>query len=100
MEARRGAERARKAAALAQQEAKRSQESFEQQERALLEKRGAYEQWLVWLNRLKAGDPVYVKTFGKAGQVVRMQLHKQSAIVSIGMIDHEVQLTVLSKPTE
>lgn len=100
LEARRGAERARKAAALAQQEAKRSQESFQEQERILREERAAHEQWLVWLNCLQAGDPVYVSTFGKSGQVVRMQLHKQSAIVSIGMIDHEVQLTVLSRPTE
>ncbi|MCH8854248.1 MAG: hypothetical protein IID41_16590, partial [Planctomycetes bacterium] len=81
-------------------EAKRSQESFHKQEKVVREERAAYEQWLVWLNRLQAGDPVYVKTFGKAGQVVRMQLHKQSAIVSIGMIDHEVQLTVLSRPAE
>ena len=69
-------------------------------ERVLRDERAAYGQWLVWLKGLKTGDSVYVSTFGKSGQVVRMQLHKQSAIVSIGVIDHEVQLTVLSRPAE
>ena len=94
------AERARKAATQAQLEAKRSQASFEQKERELRDKRAAYEQWLAWLNNLRPGDPVHVATFGKSGTVVRMQLHKQSALVSIGAIDHEVQLRVLAKPTE
>ena len=78
----------------------RSQQSFEEQERVLRDERAAYGQWLGWLKGLKAGDSVYVSTFGKSGRVVRMQLHKQSAIVSIGVIDHEVQLTVLSRPPE
>ena len=69
-------------------------------EQELRDKRAAYEQWLAWLNNLRPGDPVYVSTFGKSGTVVRMQLHKQSALVSIGAIDHEVQLRVLAKPTE
>ncbi|MCH8913069.1 MAG: DNA strand exchange inhibitor protein [Planctomycetes bacterium] len=100
LEARRGAEQARKAATQAQLEAKRSQASFEQKERELRDKRAAYEQWLAWLNNLRPGDPVHVATFGKTGTVVRMQLHKQSALVSIGAIDHEVQLRVLAKPVE
>ncbi len=100
LQARRRAEQARKAATQAQKQAKRSQESFEEQEKALRRKQVAYEHWLQWINKLRAGDAVYVSTFGKRGKIVRMQLHKQSALVSIGAIDYEVQLNVISKPTQ
>ena len=100
LDARRGAERARKAAVRAHQDAKRSQESFAQREEELRDERAVFEQWMVWLNDLRAGDPVYVSTFGKSGTVVRMQLHKQTALVAIGAVHHEVQLKVLTKPSE
>lgn len=100
LEARRRAELARKEAREAQSEAKRSQESYEQQAQAMQQQQADYAQWLTWINGLRAGDPVYVSTFGKSGKVVRMQLHKQSAIVSIGAIDHEVRLTVITRPAE
>jgi DNA mismatch repair protein MutS2 len=98
LESRRLAEEARKAANQARLEADRSRATFEERTEQLKHVQVAYEQWTAWLTGLRPGDWVYVDTFGKCAQVVRMQLHKQSALVSSGAVDFEVPLSALSHP--
>ncbi len=74
--------------------------TFENPPLAYLEKEYGFKPDQAWLNNLRPGDPVYVSTFGKSGTVVRMQLHKQTALVSIGAVHHEVQLRVLARPSD
>ncbi len=100
LKSRRMAEEARKAANQARIEADRSRVEFDEQSRQLEQAQTAYEQWMEWLTRLRPGDWVHVETFDKCAQVVRMQLHKQTAVVSSGALDFEVQLSALSHPGE
>jgi DNA mismatch repair protein MutS2 len=100
LKTRREAEEARKAAHHARLEADRTRAQYEEQSQQLKQAKVAYDQWMQWLNDLEQGDWVYVETFGKCAQVVRMQLHKQTALLSAGAVDFEVELNVLSKPSE
>ncbi len=98
LDARRQAEEARKSAAAARQEAERVTESYQEKSRQLDHQRAAHQAWVAWINNLRPGDPVHVDAMGKVASVVRMQLHKQSALVCIGAIDYEVQLNAISQP--
>ncbi|MEK6799149.1 MAG: endonuclease MutS2 [Planctomycetota bacterium] len=98
LDSRREAEAARKAARDAALEAQKEREGFEK-ERADLEKaQDAFTQWMAWMNTLKPGDPVYVKSVRCHGRVVRMQLHRQSAVVTAGEMDLEIPLRDLDRP--
>jgi len=97
---RRQAEEARRKAQLAQQDAQRSQQEFDQKARHLEKVQSDFFEWQAWINQLRPGDSVYVITFGQHCRVVRMQLHKQVAVVSRGAVDLEVQLTALGRPKE
>ena len=99
LKSRRVAEEARKAANQARVEADRSRITFEEQSRRLEQAQEAHERWMAWLTELRPGDWVYVESFGKCARVVRMQLHKQTAVVSSGAMDLEVQLSELSRPS-
>lgn len=61
--------------------------------------RPAHEHWRKWLGVLKPGDWVFVETFGRCARVVRVQLHKQAALVSAGAMEMEVPLGAISKPS-
>jgi DNA mismatch repair protein MutS2 len=98
LHSRRAAEEARKAANEARLEADRLRTVFEERSEKLKQAQAAYEQWMAWLMELRPGDVVYVETFGKCAKVVRMQLHKQTALVSAGSMDFEVRLSALSRP--
>ncbi|HUU84010.1 MAG TPA: DNA strand exchange inhibitor protein [Phycisphaerae bacterium] len=100
LQSRRQAEAARQAALKAKLEADRSRERYEDQRDKLSEQREEYRQWVEWINRLTRGDRVYVRSFEKNATVVRVHLHKQTALVSAGAMDYEVQLRELSAAHE
>jgi DNA mismatch repair protein MutS2 len=92
LQSRREAEQARKQALDAAVESKRQSEQFEKQQEALRRKQEAFVEWTTWVNALKPGDSVFIRPLDKPGKVVRMQLHKQVAVVSAGAMDLEVPL--------
>lgn len=100
LKSRRQAEDARKAANLARDDAARSQARFEEESQQLKLAQSAYKQWMTWVSELSPGDWVYAESFGKCARVVRMQLHKQTALISSGALDFEVELSTLSRPSE
>ncbi|MCP4589562.1 MAG: DNA strand exchange inhibitor protein [bacterium] len=100
LHSRRQAEEARKAARKAMLEADESRTRFERETHQLEQARVAHERWMAWLTELRPGDEVYVETFGKPARVVRMQLHKQTALLSAGSMDIEVELSSLSRPRD
>jgi len=95
---RREAEQARVDARRAELEAVRRQEELARQSRALDDARQEHARWVAWINSLSAGDEVYLRTFGRNGKIVRMQLHQQSALVSAGAMDVQVNLKELAPP--
>ncbi len=95
---RREAEAARKAARDATLEAQRERDQWEKDREDLQQSKQAFEQWTRWINELEPGDEVFIKPLKRIGKVVRMQLHKQRALVSSGSMDIEVPLTDISVP--
>jgi DNA mismatch repair protein MutS2 len=93
LHSRREAEAARKAARDAAIEARHERQRLEKDRERLRESTQAFEEWTHWVNDLQPGDEVYIKPLRKPGKVVRMQLHKQKALVTSGAIDLEVPLT-------
>ncbi len=100
LESRRKAESARKDARDAVVEAKREREKFEASDRDMKESQEKFNSWTKWVNDLTPGDEVFIAPLKRKGKVVRMQLHKQSALVSSGAMDVEVSLRNLEIPTE
>jgi DNA mismatch repair protein MutS2 len=86
------AEKAREEALLAQHEAERQREEYEQ--KAALLKRQAEEAAALRAARarLQPGDPVRVPRFDKPGRVVRIDHKKNLAVVSVGLGQWEVPL--------
>ena len=80
-------------------EAERTRQDFEKKAKDLEQAQTAHEHWRKWLNEIKPGDWVYVETFRRCARVVRMHLHKQTALVSAGAVDLEVSLGAISKPS-
>jgi DNA mismatch repair protein MutS2 len=98
LESRREAEAARRAAREATLEAERRQEEFERHQAELERQQRSFEQWSQWVNTLKPGDPVYLRTLRRPAKVIRMQLHRQMALVSSGPMDIEVSLRDIAEP--
>ncbi len=92
LKSRREAEEARKEAREAALDAKRQRDQFEKENAELQRSQALFERWTQWVNGLKPGDQVYIRPLDKPGKVVRMQLHKQVAVVSAGAMDLEVPL--------
>ena len=97
---RREAEEARKTARAAALESQREQEAYEERRQALERETARYERWTKWVNALAPGDAVYLRKMKRPAKVVRMQLHKQVALVSSGTIDIEVPLRDIAEPRE
>ncbi|UCG15659.1 MAG: hypothetical protein JSV19_10235 [Phycisphaerales bacterium] len=95
LEIRRQAEAARTRAGQARIKAEQVQRECEQRSQELDAAKAAHRQWMQWVNGLRPGDPVYVKSFDKQGVVVRAQLHRQTVVVAAGSLDIEVPLTDL-----
>ncbi len=98
LEVRRKAEDARAEAGRARLEAEQAQRQFEAQRREFEAAKAAHDEWAGWINGLRPGDPVYIKSFRKEGRVVRAKLHRQSMVVAAGAMDIEVPLTDLAPP--
>jgi len=98
IESRREAEAARKIAHDAALAAQREKEKYEQELRELHESQEAFDRWTQWIEALRPGDEVFAKPVNRNARVVRMQLHKQTAVVSSRGMDIEVPIRDLSAP--
>jgi DNA mismatch repair protein MutS2 len=93
---RRQAEAARAEAETARQAAEEARKQLERQRLALTESQQAFDRWVQAVSNLRPGDKVHVQRFDRVGQVVRVLLHKQLAVVSIGAMEVEVPLRELT----
>jgi DNA mismatch repair protein MutS2 len=98
LRSRREAEEARRAAREAAVDSQREKQRFEVEQKRMEDSREAFESWTKWLNALRPGDPVYVKSMKRRAKVVRMALHQQKALVSTGAVDFELSVTDLDQP--
>jgi len=98
LDTRRRAESARLAALKARLDADQSRERYEKKRQELDAREAEHRNWVEWINELKPGDDVYVRSFETTASVVRMYLHKQTALVSAGALDFEVNLRDLTAP--
>jgi DNA mismatch repair protein MutS2 len=94
-EARQVAEKARQEAITEQLAAQTQQEMYQAKLADLHQLREQFEAWLASLGNLKAGDEIFVPSLNKPGQLVRLELHKQHAVVNVGNLDVEVPLKEL-----
>ena len=90
--ARKSAESARREAFDAQQAAESRQEVYEVKLADLHRLQGEFETWLASLPDLKEGDEVHVPSLGKTGRLVRLELHRQVAVVHADNMQVEVPL--------
>jgi len=99
LQTRREAEAARSAARDAALDSQREREQFERGRAELERSKKAFEDWTHWVNGLRPGDEVFIKTLRRPGKVVRMQLQKQRALVSAGAVEIEVPLSDIDAPS-
>jgi len=90
--ARQMAEQARAEAQTAQVEALGRQELFQAKLADLHRLQGQFETWLATLSQLKGGDEVFVPSLKKKCCLVRLELHKQIALVESDGLQVEVPL--------
>lgn len=100
LESRRAAERARSEAENAMVDAQRRMDEAAQQVTALRAREVAFEKWMRAVSTLQPGDRVHVRRFDREGRVVRMKMHKQLAVVSVGTMEIEVPLKELTLPED
>jgi len=91
----RSAEAARAEAVAAQLAAEIQQESYQAKLADLHRLKEEFETWLATLPELKPGDTVTVPSLGKPGTLVRLELHKQIAVVDCDRLQVEVPLKEL-----
>lgn len=97
---RREAEEARRTAREASLKAEELQLHAELDRERLQQQHEAFDKWTKWVNALRPKDGVYIKALERNGKVVRVQLHKQLAVVSSGAMDIEVSLSDIEPPRE
>jgi len=95
---RRQAEQARRDAREAALKAEQAEQEADAAQQRLRQQREAFDQWTEWVNALQPKDEVFIKTLERKGKVVRVQLHKQIALVSAGAMDVEVPLRDIEPP--
>ncbi len=93
---RRQAEAARTEAEQARTQAEKARKQADQERAALADERRQFEQWVQAVSSLRPGQRVHVRRFDRDGAVVRVQLHKQSAVVDMGTLQVEVPLKELT----
>jgi len=98
LRSRREAEQARRSARQATLEAQHKRERYERGREELEHSRKVFDEWTRWINELKPGDEVYIRSLKRPAKVVRMELHKQKALVSTGVVDIEVPLRDIDTP--
>jgi len=100
LQSRRDAEEARRTALEAAREAQRQSEQFQRDSEELKRSKEGFDHWTQWLNNLRPGDAVYLRTLKRPAKLVRMQFQKQIALVSAGALDVEVPLRDMTFPEE
>lgn len=98
LQSRRDAEAARKSAREATLAAQKEREQYEHDRKALEESQAAFERWTRWVHALRSGDEVFVRKLNRPGKIVRVQLHKQTALVVAGPLEVEIALGELEFP--
>jgi DNA mismatch repair protein MutS2 len=93
--ARQEAETARAEAAAAAVDAEFKAQDLEAQKADLHKLKTDFANWLARLSELKPGDEVYVPSARQTGRLVRLELHKQVALVALDRMEMEVPLTQL-----
>ena len=93
--ARQQAESARVEARQAKLAAEDRGENYEAKLADLHRLQGEFETWLASLGEMKAGDEVAVPALKKTGTLVRLELHKQQAVVNVDSMQVEVPLRQL-----
>lgn len=93
---RRQAEVARNEADAARQAAEETQKQLERERLALAARQEAFDRWVTTVANLRPGDKVHVQRFDRPGQIVRVLLHKQLAVVNVGAMEVEVPLRELT----
>jgi len=89
------AEQARQEAQTAQLAARTQQEVYEAKLADLHALQREFETWLASLEALSPGDEIYVPSLKKTGHLVRLELHRQKAVVDTGNLEVEVPLREL-----
>jgi dsDNA-specific endonuclease/ATPase MutS2 len=97
---RRQAERARAEAEVVKLAADQEKKAAERERAALRDQRDEFKKWIETVSSLRAGDRIHVKRFDREGTVIRLMLHKQMAVVSVGAMEMEVPLVELALPRE
>ena len=100
LESRRQAEAARRDARAAALDAQRARDQLEQDREALRKEQEAFAEWTKWVKALSPDDAVHIRSLKRSAVVVRMQLHKQTALVTAGAMDIEVPLRDIERPRE
>lgn len=93
LKSRRDAERARKTAHEAALESQRLSREYEAKQDELEQQRQAHKRWTDWVTALRRGDEVYVRPVKSKGKVVRLALHRQMVVVSVGAFEYEIPLS-------
>lgn len=90
--ARQSAEAARSDAVQAQLTAENQTEIYEAKLADLHRLQEELETWMARISEMKAGDELYVPSLGKTGRLVRLELHKQRALIDADNVQVEVPL--------
>jgi len=93
---RRQAEAARAEAEAARLAAEQEKKKAERERISLTERQIAFDRWVQAISALRPGDKVHVKRFDRQGQVLRVLLHKQLAVVTVGAMEIEVPFRELT----
>ncbi|MCE5279782.1 MAG: MutS2/Smr-associated SH3 domain-containing protein [Planctomycetaceae bacterium] len=93
--ARRSAEAARSDAQAAQLAAQVEKENFQTKLGQLRKLQDEFCAWLAGLMEMKPGDPLPVPDLNRPGKLVRLELHRQIAVVDSGSMQVEVPLQAL-----
>jgi len=86
--------------AIATLDAERLRDRLEQDREALRKEQEAFAEWTKWVKALSPDDAVHIRSLKRSAVVVRMQLHKQTALVTAGAMDIEVPLRDIERPRE
>jgi hypothetical protein len=96
LQSRRQAELARQQSEVARVEAEKQKAAAETARRALEDQQAQFDKWVSMVSSLQPGHRVLVRRFDREGIIVRMLLHKQMAVVSVGAMELEVPIRDLS----
>ncbi len=91
-EARKEAEAARSKAREAHLAAESQMQNYEAELAEVNRIRNEFRDWLASIPQLKPGQEVFVASLNDKARLIRLELHKQQAVVESGNIQHEVPL--------